>query len=63
MEGREASWMAGCLVAKAKVAGSNPVFRSKYARILYSYRGSAVFIFIAAQGDGRRFTTVPAPPS
>jgi hypothetical protein len=29
------SWMAGCLVAKAKVAGSNPVFRSKV------YRGPA----------------------
>jgi len=48
--GEERERLVTCSVrlAKAKVAGSNPVFRSKYARISDSYRGSGVSVFIAA---------------
>ena len=39
--------MPGCLVAKAKVAGSNPVFRSKYKSpaFLRNLQGAGRFIF------------------
>jgi hypothetical protein len=38
--------MAGCLVAKAKVAGSNPVFRSNYTgpALLRIFKRAGLFI-------------------
>ena len=49
--GEDRRRMATCSVrlAKAKVAGSNPVFRSKSARISNIYRGPGFLIFLAAQ--------------
>jgi hypothetical protein len=38
-------------LAKAKVAGSNPVFRSKYARISSGYRVPGFSFRLATQGD------------
>ena len=40
--------MAGCLVAKAKVAGSNPVFRSKRKapESEVASLGSGAFVFL-----------------
>ena len=42
------SWMAGCLVAKAKVAGSNPVFRSnlKAPVLQRNLREAGAFVFL-----------------
>jgi hypothetical protein len=48
-------------VAKAKVAGSNPVFRSNSARISSGNRGPGFFVYFAAPAKAMGSNAPPSP--